>query len=132
MLLTDCSLYLPLRVVYNQLLGIFETSDYTKDKTAPDSGPKGVNLESFIKRLHSGVQPVDRYMDDDEIDGLRPPPLNPGESYVHYTKDINGVFLGRYGRALSYAANILYMTPEALHKHVAYVEEVILWKPTQL
>ncbi|KAF9196254.1 hypothetical protein BGZ50_001330 [Haplosporangium sp. Z 11] len=110
---------------YNQLLGIFEASDYAQDRTAQDSGPKGVSLESFIKRLHSGVQPVDRYMDDDEIDGLRPPPLNPGESYVHYTKDVNGVFLGpkvRFKRFEGKEVKCEYLYPGQNIVGVGYIE----------
>jgi len=77
-------------------------------------------IEAFIQHLHSKVpKPEDR---EDWEKATGPPPLKPGEGYVHYSGDETGEYLGKYKRMLSYAANILCVTTDKIQECVRLVE----------
>ncbi|KAF9439326.1 hypothetical protein BGZ76_003856 [Entomortierella beljakovae] len=106
--------------VFRQVVGIVQSTEYAKE-TEDSSLNKDISLsiETFIKNLHSNVQPPERRSD---MDSEEPPPLRPGEGYVHYKKDNVDVYLGRYERLLGYASNILYIKPKTLEFEISFIE----------
>ncbi|KAG0056972.1 hypothetical protein BGZ83_002579 [Gryganskiella cystojenkinii] len=108
--------------VLRPVLSVFESTKYG-DLTLDDFDHRPTpEIESFIRHLHANVpRPEDRE-DWKEMESV-PPPLRPGEGYVHYIDEPSGEFLGRYKRLLSYGANILCLTTEEMQDHVRRVEE---------
>ncbi|KAF8934226.1 jumonji domain-containing protein 6 [Dissophora ornata] len=109
---------------FGDLLTAFETTEYAQ-KAGECSYKQDISpgIEAFIRNLHSGVAPPESSRDDG---GLEPPPLRPGEGYVLYRNDNEGVYLGNYARVLSHASNVLYLNPELLQREVRRIEESLL------
>lgn len=84
-------------------------------------------IETFIRRLYSDVAPPEgdggQY---EEEDWLEPPPLSPGEGFVHYLPDRGGKYLGNYERLLGYACNILGVRMALLEEAVILVEKAVV------
>ncbi|KAG0310341.1 Pol I core factor CF [Linnemannia gamsii] len=76
------------------------------------------SIVPFIQRLCSTVQPADGLT-------VQEGPL-PQQKFVHYLDDPRGQFLGKYGRLLSYASNILCVSPEHLENEVRFIEEHLI------
>jgi hypothetical protein len=76
------------------------------------------SIVPFIQRLCSTVQPADDLT-------VQEGPL-PQQKFVHYLDDPRGQFLGKYGRLLSYASNILCVSPEHLENEVRFIEEHLI------
>ncbi|KAG0288957.1 Pol I core factor CF [Linnemannia gamsii] len=87
-----------------------ETSQ--KPQTQPSS------VVPFIQRLCSTVQPANNL-------AIQEGPL-PQQKFVHYLDDPKGQFLGKYDRLLSYASNILCVSPEHLEGEVRFIEEHLI------
>ncbi|KAF9115996.1 Pol I core factor CF [Mortierella sp. AM989] len=113
--------------VFDQVLGVFQTTEYaqmvnsssTLDRVSP-------SIEAFIKRLYSDIPSPDEPIDEGD---LKPPPLKPGEGFVHYKPDNVNVYLGRYERLLAYASNLLCVNPGSLQNVVTHVEDVLVLEP---
>ncbi|KAG0368641.1 hypothetical protein BC939DRAFT_453224 [Gamsiella multidivaricata] len=108
------------------LLAVFQSTEYVQE-VDQYNGDQGISpgLEAFIKHLNTDIHPPENFMDSDD---LKPPPLKPGEEYVHYKPDDAAVYLGNYGRLLSYASNALSMEPSVLQEEVALMERVVLFE----
>ncbi|GJJ69791.1 RNA polymerase I-specific transcription initiation factor RRN7 [Entomortierella parvispora] len=102
------------------LLSVFESTNYGDLTTGKYEERPTPTIEAFIQHLHSKVPtPKDR---EDWTKTAGPPPLKPGEGYVHYNSDATGEYLGQYKRMLSYATNILCVTTDQLQEAVGRVE----------
>ncbi|KAG0205557.1 hypothetical protein BGX28_002809 [Mortierella sp. GBA30] len=116
---------------FASLLELMQTTEYAQKMSNYTASSRAAPaIESFIKRLHSEVEvpDTDQY---DEDDDLEPPPLKPGQGFVHYLRDKGGVYLGNYERIIGYASNILGVDAGLLEDAVMTVEESLVWEIMQ-
>ncbi|KAG9064141.1 hypothetical protein KI688_003327 [Linnemannia hyalina] len=94
-----------------------EKSQWPKPK--PQTKSLSVSVVPYIQRLCSNVQPANNLavVEDGRL---------PQQKFVHYLDDPKGQFLGKYDRLLSYASNILCISPEHLEREVQFIEELII------
>ncbi|KAF9956058.1 hypothetical protein BGZ70_010042 [Mortierella alpina] len=110
---------------FAQVLSCLEGTDYAQRLSGRQTETKvSPPIETFIRRLYLDVAPPDG--DYDEEDWLEPPPLSPGEGFVHYLPDRGGKYLGNYERLLGYACNILGVRMALLEEAVILVEKEVL------
>ncbi|KAF9952493.1 jumonji domain-containing protein 6 [Mortierella alpina] len=116
---------------FAQVLNCMEGTDYAQRLSEKQTETKvSPPIETFIRRLYSDVAPPegDGGQLDDE-DWLEPPPLSPGEGFVHYLPDRGGEYLGNYERLLGYACNILGVPMALLEEAVIQVEREVIMQP---
>lgn len=90
-----------------------------RPKAKPQTKPSLVSVVPYIQRLCSNVQPANNLAVVEDVQ-------LPQQKYVHYLDDPKGQFLGKYERLLSYASNILCISPEHLEREVQFIEELII------
>lgn len=90
-----------------------------RPKPKPRTKPSSVSVVPYIQRLSSNVQPANNLaiVEDGQL---------PQQKFVHYKDDPKGQFLGKYDRLLSYASNILCISPEQLEREVQFIEQLII------
>ncbi|KAF9278507.1 jumonji domain-containing protein 6 [Mortierella alpina] len=116
---------------FAQVLNCLEGTDYAQRLSQQQTETKvSPPIETFIRRLYSDVAPPEgdggQY---EEEDWLEPPPLSPGEGFVHYLPDRGGKYLGNYERLLGYACNILGVRMALLEEAVILVEKAVNMQP---
>ncbi|KAI1316919.1 Pol I core factor CF [Mortierella claussenii] len=110
-----------------KLMAVFEdTALPTLSAEHSSSKQKSPGIEAFIRKLHRDV-PLPEHINQD--DPYQPPPLKPGEGFVHYKHDTVNIYLGQYGRLLSYASSVLGLGPDQLQEEVQFVERVLVAEP---
>ncbi|CAO3574406.1 unnamed protein product [Mortierella alpina] len=110
---------------FAQVLSCLEGTDYAQRLSEQQTETKvSPPIETFIRRLYIDVAPPEG--DYDEEDWLEPPPLLPGEGFVHYLPDRSGKYLGNYERLLGYACNILGVRRALLEEAVILVEKEVV------
>jgi len=108
--------------VLPDLISAFNTTDYDqKVQENPDNEDVSPAMEAFIKRLHANVKPPTVEHDD-----MAPPPLEHGEGFVHYMSNGTGAYLGKFGRLVSYASDVLAVHPRILQGYITTVEQNIV------